>query len=477
MKNRETDLVEAYLSQIHDIPLLSRAEEIAVAKEIERSRERHRRAVLSSEYLLRVVLRSFEKVLAGQAKVHRVVDVSIVDPEGKARAMRRLAAVVKPLSELLRRNERDLAEVLQPGQTKAGRWRLLRAVIRRRREAERLVEQVRPRMEALDPALERLEGVGNRMTGLIDEVENPSSNGNGHSHTAGACGELHAFLLLAGDSPSSLRRRLARIARCHSRFDSAKNELCTRNLRLVVSIAKKYRRSGLGFLDLIQEGNTGLMRAVEKYEADRGFKFSTYATWWVRQAIVRAITEQSRTIRVPGTAAGKSDRVLGLSEELQHRHEREPTLEETSERAGLSLQETELALRSRMPALSLDEPIGRRDENTRGEWLADHREEDPSGELDRHFLQSRLAEAFRVLTWREREVLKLHYGLGDGHPYTLGDIGKVFRVSRERIRQIEGAAMQKLRDSGALEHLTGFLEGTSAARAGEATADENHQAA
>jgi RNA polymerase primary sigma factor len=466
MSHAGSDLVQAYLTQIHDIPLLTRPEEIEAAQRIDRARERYRRAVLSSEGLLREVLRLLCDVQAGRRPVYDVLEVSMNDREEKARLGRRLESLVPTIEGLLRNDRNELSLAL--GMRRAGprRRRLLRRIVHRRRRCAELVEEVRPKMEVLRPAMDDLARTCHRMHVLAEEAADENRRDERGKAAAKARRELHELILDVGDSPASLARRLERIERRGREFDDAKHELCTRNLRLVVSVAKKYRNRGVGFLDLIQEGNTGLMRAVEKYEVGRGFKFCTYATWWIRQAITRAIDDQSRTVRVPSHASEKADKVWTAAEEFLHEHEHDPTIEETSERAGMSVEETNLALKARRQPLSLDQPVYHRADDSHADFLPDPHAPHPDDEMDQGLLKSRLDEALEVLSWREREVLRLRYGLGDGHAYTLGEVGKIFQVSRERIRQIETRALKRLLESEPSEKLLDFLDVPGAAAFG-----------
>jgi RNA polymerase primary sigma factor len=251
---------------------------------------------------------------------------------------------------------------------------------------------------------------------------------------------------------------VGKTAEYQEEYDAAKRGLSAGNLRLVVSIAKRYRNRGLSFLDLIQEGNTGLMRAVDKFEHARGYKFSTYATWWIRQAITRAIADQSRTIRVPVHMIETMSRVRTVTRNLIQENGCEPSVEETAAKAGLTIDETSCVLQMSRQPLSLDQPVGDHDDSYFGEFLQDHRDDDPLQDMNHMSLKDRIAEVLGALNYREREIIRLRYGLADGYTYTLEEVGKIFSVTRERVRQIEAKAVRKLQHPIRSRKLSGFLD-------------------
>jgi RNA polymerase primary sigma factor len=269
--------------------------------------------------------------------------------------------------------------------------------------------------------------------------------------------ELRDMMVITQESPQGLRTRSEAVEKQYLEYELAKRQLSSGNLRLVVSIAKKYRNRGLSFLDLIQEGNTGLMRAVDKYEYRRGFKFSTYATWWIRQAITRAIADQARTIRLPVHMIDVLSKLRNIQKKLQQEIRRDPTMEEISRRSGVELEEVKRILDIGRHPVSLDRPVGDGDDCSFGEFIEDSSCDNPVRNANNGILREKIDSLLRTLTFREREIVRLRYGLGDGYTYTLEEVGRIFKVTRERVRQIEAKAIRKLQHPVRSDHLAGFM--------------------
>jgi RNA polymerase primary sigma factor len=266
------------------------------------------------------------------------------------------------------------------------------------------------------------------------------------------------IMMRCSEPPDRLRRRLSQVRHEFNGYELAKQNLSSGNLRLVVSIAKKYRNRGLSFLDLIQEGNTGLMKAVEKYEFRRGYKFSTYATWWIRQAITRSIADQARTIRIPVHMIETMSKLRNVTKDLVQKKGREPTIEEIAAASEISVDETKRVFKIAKHPISLDCPIGDSDDSYFGDFIEDQSAESPVNAATHEMLKDKIEKVLQSLTFREREIIKLRYGIGDGYTYTLEEVGRIFKVTRERVRQIEAKAVRKLQHPVRARKLEGFLD-------------------
>jgi RNA polymerase primary sigma factor len=459
MTDRIDDPVRIYLMQMGEIPLMSRGQEVSAAKQIESTRTKYRRSLLCSDFILQGAVALLKKVRAGELRLDRTVDVSVTDAAEKKQILALLGPNLKTLDHLLQQNRVDFRSVISRRNTPTVRRAAWRKLLQRRHKAVRLIEELKLRTNRLQPLVETLDQISRRMQDVAAQLRVAANDVDGAATERKLRRELRYLMRITLESKTTLVKRSARTVKYRHDYDAAKRVLSAANLRLVVSIAKRYRNRGLSFLDLIQEGNTGLMRAVDKFEHARGFKFSTYATWWIRQAITRSLADQSRTIRLPVHMIETMGRVRAVTRDFLQRMGREPSIEELAEETGLTLEEARCVVKMTRQPLSLDQPVGDNDDNFFGEFVEDHREVDPLLEMSQDMLRQRLNEVLLNLNYREREILRLRYGLTDGYSYTLEEVGKIFAVTRERVRQIEAKAVRKLQHPARARELSGFLDG------------------
>jgi RNA polymerase primary sigma factor len=453
------DPVRMYLTQMGQIDLLDRKQEVSLAMKIELTRRRFRRKVLECDYAMRQVVETLKRVHSGDLPFDRTIKVSQTENLEKDKILQRMPHNLRTLEPLMEANVEDFQR-LGDERTPAGEVEAIRERLRlRRRKTVTLVEELSIRTQKVQPLMKKLEQISQRMDELEAEIENLKGNRAVKEERANLEKELQDLMLITLEEPASLRKRVGIMKQRFAEYEQAKRELSGGNLRLVVSIAKKYRNRGLSFLDLIQEGNTGLMRAVDKYEHRRGFKFSTYATWWIRQAITRAIADQARTIRIPVHMIETMSKLRNVSKELLQELGREPTIEETAKRAGYTLEETKRVLKISRQPISLDRPVGESEDSYFGDFIEDNSVESPVNAATNEMLKDKIEGVLKTLTYREREIIKLRYGLGDGYTYTLEEVGRIFKVTRERVRQIEAKAVRKLQHPVRSRQLEGFLDG------------------
>ncbi|MCL2348882.1 MAG: sigma-70 family RNA polymerase sigma factor, partial [Planctomycetaceae bacterium] len=380
------DPIRIYLVQMGEIPLLSHQEELKAACQIEKTRHLYRRHIISNDYVLRAAIDMLEKVRQGKLRLDRTVEVSVTNAKVKQHISQILPIHLETLHKIVERNIADFRVVADRNQSHDVRkiaWENMKA---RRLRAVRLITELELRTQRLQPYLDKLCNINQRVQQLYEKLTDHKrlyATGTRENvalvapHLSVIRSELKRYMRMTLESPKTLKRRIEKTQELRKEYDSAKRSFSAGNLRLVVSIAKRYRNRGLSFLDLIQEGNTGLMRAVDKFEHARGYKFSTYATWWIRQAITRAIADQSHTIRVPIHLLEVMTRIRNVSRDLTQEYGNLPTIEETVQHSGLSPEDVNNAIRMTRQPLSLDQPINDHEESVFGDFLKDHRNDDP----------------------------------------------------------------------------------------------------
>jgi RNA polymerase primary sigma factor len=457
---RIDDPVRMYLTQMGEIPLLKREEEISLAKKIEVTRKRFRRKVLECDYALSNVVDTLKRVHTGDLPFDRTVKVSLTENLEKDKILQRMPHNLKTLEHLMEQNVEDFNKIIDARIAEEDKRKLRRSLRVRRRKAVTLVEELSIRTQKVQPLMKKLEQISLRMDECERQITDLQGLRSAKEEKADREKELRDLMLITLEEPGTLRKRVEIMKKRFTEYEQAKRDLSGGNLRLVVSIAKKYRNRGLSFLDLIQEGNTGLMRAVDKYEYRRGYKFSTYATWWIRQAITRAIADQARTIRIPVHMIETMSKLRNVSKKLLQEMGREPSIEETAKAAGISVEETRRVLKISRHPISLDRPVGESEDSYFGDFIEDDGAESPVSAATQEMLKDKIDQVLKTLTYREREIIKLRYGLGDGYTYTLEEVGRIFKVTRERVRQIEAKAVRKLQHPVRSRQLEGFLDGT-----------------
>ncbi len=456
---RIDDPIRMYLTQMGTIPLLTREEEIRLAKKIETTRMCFRRLTLASDYAAQMAVQILKQVHAGTLPFDRTMRISTAEENHKETLAARIPANLPTIERLLGRN-REIFDALDAGPGEQKRASLLKEFEHNRRKVAVLLEECCLRTSRIQPLLRKLQGVDRK----VKEIQHQLRKAEKHPERFDPedvqvmRDEIDGLRSMVLEGADDLDRRVRRIERAFLEYEQAKRDLSGGNLRLVVSIAKKYRNRGLPFLDIIQEGNTGLMRAVDKYEYKRGYKFSTYATWWIRQAITRAIADHARTIRVPVHMIETMSKLRTIQKHLLQELGREPTVEEIALRAKMPIEETRRVMKVSRHPISLDRPVGESEDSHFGDFIEDERQSSPHEAASSELLRQRINDVLRTLTYREREILKLRYGIGDGYTYTLEEVGRIFKVTRERVRQVENKAIRKLQHPVRRQRLQSFLD-------------------
>jgi len=457
-QKRIDDPVRMYLTQMGEIPLLTREEEISLAKRIELTRKQFRRQVLASDLAISSAIDVLRQVESGELPFDRTMKICISENLAKATIIRRAPENLSTAEKLLEDNRKDYEELVSSKKNDDQRESLQRRMQTRRQKCVILLEELSLRTSRIQAIMKKMMAIQQKQQEILRRLEELADNRDDAAEAEALGDELEGFERLVGESTPDLSVRIQSIQRCFGEYEEAKRKLSGGNLRLVVSIAKKYRNRGLSFLDLIQEGNTGLMRAVDKYEYRRGYKFSTYATWWIRQAITRAIADQARTIRIPVHMIETMSKLRNIAKRFLQETAREPTLEEMADEAKLPVAEVRRVMKISRHPISLDRPVGESEDSYFGDFIEDETAESPVTAATQEMLKSKIDHVLKTLTYREREIIKLRYGIGDGQTYTLEEVGRIFRVTRERVRQIEAKAVRKLQHPVRSRKLEGFLD-------------------
>lgn len=449
------DPIRLYLVQMGAIPLISREQEVFFAKSIERTRSLYRKEVLKNDYCARCAADIAQKVYDGERTFSKTMGYH----SNEEKIMGILPGNLEKVRELLNSNQGLYDKLMDPTNQDSSRG-LIKQIVENRIKISTSLDELNLDIKIIRSLEKKYHAISEKMYGLEETIKNGPTGDYSKGDIGFMRGELSGLQNLVATTSEPLAKRLCKIERLYKAYVAAKGELSKPNLRLVVSIAKKYCNRGLSFLDLIQEGNTGLLKAVDKYEWQRGYKFSTYATWWIMQAVTRAITGTARTIRIPNHMFETISKVRAASKKLYLELDREPNMEEIAARVGMGVKETRRVLDISKHPVSIDKTFGESEDFTFGDFIEDKIEDSPDVGADKLMLPGRIDTVLKTLEYREREVIKLRYGLEDGHTYTLEEVGRIFKVTRERIRQIEAKAISKLQNPVRSRHLKGFLEPT-----------------
>jgi RNA polymerase primary sigma factor len=468
------DPVRMYLREMGTVPLLTREGEVEIARRIERGQRTVLKSLSRTPLVIQEIVSMGEELASNAISardVMQIADPILTDDVVEEKRLDFIAAaeeIARQHRKILQCRQKLLAipRGMKPKLYRRQLWELARLVVRASRLLRAIKFQspvIRLFIERVRAAVEELKPVEREVARVQRRLETwPGARAEGakelRREQRSLSQRLQQLEEVFGAPAADLRRTLEIISKAHQEAEAAKKELIEANLRLVVSIAKRYTNRGMQFLDLIQEGNIGLMKAVDKFEYRRGYKFSTYATWWVRQAITRAIADQARTIRIPVHMIETINKLIRTSRQMVQELGREPTNEELAKRLQLPVSKVRKVLRVAQEPISLETPIGEEEESHLGDFIVDHNGISPSDAVINLNLREQTAQVLKTLTPREEKIIKMRFGLEDGSEHTLEEVGQNFAVTRERIRQIEAKALRKLRHPSRSHRLRAFLE-------------------